>query len=108
MSVEKSRGGKREGSGRPPTWWAGKCKAVKIPEVIADQVLEVAREIDKRLAIQEFNPDMASKTPLEQVMEIRKLITLSEQGVTGYTSKKELIRELRKILIYDSRMKLPL
>lgn len=105
MEKGKSRGGKRDGSGRPPTWWAGKCKAVKIPEAIADQVLEVAREIDKREFSNEYTENI---TPLEQVMEIRKIIDLSENGVTGYSSKKELIKELKKVLKYTSKLNLPL
>lgn len=105
MDGNKSRGGKRDGSGRPPTWWSGKCKAVKIPESIADQVLEVAREIDKRAFVEEYTE---AKTPLEQIVEIRKIVDLSESGVTGYGSKKDLLKELKKILKYTSKFNVPL
>lgn len=41
------RGGCREGSGSKSTWNHGKTKTIRIPEVLADRVLEYARKLDK-------------------------------------------------------------
>jgi hypothetical protein len=49
MSV---RGGYREGSGAKPTWKHGKTKAVRVPEVLADQVLEYARKLDEGIIVE--------------------------------------------------------
>lgn len=42
-----SRGGYREGSGGKPKWIHGKTKTIRVPEVLADQILDYARKIDK-------------------------------------------------------------
>ncbi len=36
------KGGKREGAGRPSRWGTGKIKTIRVPEAIADQVMELA------------------------------------------------------------------
>jgi hypothetical protein len=43
------RGGKREGSGPKPTWKSGRTKTIRVPEVLADQVLDIARRLDEGL-----------------------------------------------------------
>jgi len=40
------RGGYREGSGAKPAWKHGKTKVVRVPEVLADEVLRIARMLD--------------------------------------------------------------
>ncbi len=46
------RGGRRESSGRKLKWNLGKTKAVRIPEAIADTILEVARRLDEGESIE--------------------------------------------------------
>ena len=41
------RGGHRENSGRKLKWNLGKTTAVRIPEAIADTILEVAKCLDR-------------------------------------------------------------
>lgn len=41
------RGGYREGAGGKPTWKHGKTKPVRVPVVLAEQVLEIARILDE-------------------------------------------------------------
>ena len=41
------RGGKREGAGGKFKWIHGKTKIVRIPEVLADRILDVAQMIDE-------------------------------------------------------------
>jgi hypothetical protein len=41
------RGGRRENSGRKLKWNLGKTTAVRIPEAIADTILEVAKRLDR-------------------------------------------------------------
>jgi hypothetical protein len=46
------RGGHRESSGRKLKWNLGKTKAVRIPEAIADTILEVAKRLDRGESIE--------------------------------------------------------
>lgn len=38
----------RNPSGRPPKWALGRTRTIRVPVAIADQVLEYARELDKK------------------------------------------------------------
>jgi hypothetical protein len=40
------RGGKREGSGGKFTWIHGKTKTIRVPESLADRILDIAKMID--------------------------------------------------------------
>ena len=40
------RGGYRQGSGVKPAWKHGKTKVIRVPEVLADEVLKIARVLD--------------------------------------------------------------
>lgn len=40
------RGGKREGAGGKSSWKYGKTKVIRVPEVMAEKILEIARFID--------------------------------------------------------------
>jgi hypothetical protein len=42
-----ARGGRREGSGGRPSWKNGKTKPVRVPVVLADKILEIARVLDE-------------------------------------------------------------
>lgn len=46
------RGGYRKGSGKKSNWRHGKTKVIRIPEVLADRVLQYARDIDEDKAKQ--------------------------------------------------------
>lgn len=41
------RGGYREGAGGKPKWIHGKTKTIRVPEALADRILEYARDLDK-------------------------------------------------------------
>jgi hypothetical protein len=41
------RGGKREGAGGKPTWKNGKTKTIRVPIILAEEVLRIARELDE-------------------------------------------------------------
>jgi hypothetical protein len=42
-----TRGGAREGAGNQPVWKSGKTKVIRVPEALADQVLNYARKLDE-------------------------------------------------------------
>lgn len=41
------RGGYRVGAGSKPTWNCGKTKTIRVPELLADRVLEISRLLDE-------------------------------------------------------------
>lgn len=42
-----SRGGKREGAGRPSKWMHKQTKLIRVPVAFADNLLDIARRLDK-------------------------------------------------------------
>lgn len=48
-----SRGGRREGAGSKPKWIHGKTKVIRVPEALADRVLELAQLLDEGVAIED-------------------------------------------------------
>lgn len=42
-----AKGGKREGAGGKPSWKHGKTKPVRVPEALAEKILEIARVLDE-------------------------------------------------------------
>ena len=42
-----TRGGAREGAGSQSVWKSGKTKVIRVPETLADRVLEYARALDE-------------------------------------------------------------
>lgn len=41
------RGGYRKGSGGKPKWIHGKTKTIRVPEVLADRIIEIAHMLDE-------------------------------------------------------------
>ena len=41
-----AKGGRREGAGAKPSWKHGKTKTIRVPIVLADEILAIARELD--------------------------------------------------------------
>lgn len=46
------RGGRREGAGAKPKWRSGKTRVMRIPEELAEQVLEIIQALDEGKSIQ--------------------------------------------------------
>lgn len=48
------RGGYREGAGGKSTWIHGKTKTIRVPEVLADRILELARRMDEGYPVGDY------------------------------------------------------
>ena len=59
------RGGHRENSGRKLKWNLGKTTAVRIPEVIAGTILEVAKRLDRGESIESIVPPESEATTVQ-------------------------------------------
>lgn len=42
------RGGRRSGAGGKPTWRHGKTKTIRVPDVLAEKILQIARVLDEQ------------------------------------------------------------
>ena len=40
------RGGKRQGAGAKPKWKSGKTTTIRVPQILAHEILMIARELD--------------------------------------------------------------
>lgn len=53
------RGGKREGSGAKPKWENGRTTVIRVPEALADDILDYARKLDKGLVTKSKAVDLS-------------------------------------------------
>lgn len=91
------RGGYREGSGGKPTWKHGKTKVIRVPEVLAEKVIEYARRIDSFLAV-----ESAINSSLISVTE-SKVINLS--GIPTYSFDKGSAVYLSDLIAFGYQIK---
>lgn len=99
-----SRGGRREGAGGKPTWNAGKTKPVRVPEALAEKILEIARIIDEGR-----DPSSADVIDLTGIAVLQSkygpVIRLSDLIRVGYRIKPDsLVRNLKVQLTRDSEI----
>jgi hypothetical protein len=58
------RGGARSNSGPSPTWKTGKTRTIRVPIALADQLLEIARQLDSGTVQGDFESDTGSNIEL--------------------------------------------
>ena len=80
------RGGKREGSGPKPTWKSGKTKTIRVPEALADQILDIARRLDEgRLEQRERSAPLINLSSLNiPTIRNRKFVFIEDLIRLGY------------------------
>lgn len=80
------RGGKREGAGGKPTWKNGKTKTIRVPIVLAEEILRIAKELDEKGVIERETESKVLNLSGITVPEIRgkKFVFLSDLVKLGY------------------------
>lgn len=103
-----TRGGKREGAGGKPAWKHGRTKPVRVPIVLADAILEIARVLDSRdLEDSENIEKLSGSQQRAQVIDLTGIairatkdgpvVYLADLIRAGYTIKPEqAVRNLRE------------
>jgi hypothetical protein len=86
-----TRGGVREGAGNQFAWKSGKTKVIRVPEVLADRILEHARKLD------EFgdNLDVELVTQSKVESALQKVVDLS--GISIKTHNGKLVINLEDL-----------
>lgn len=59
-----SRGGARSGAGAKSKWKHGKTKTIRVPELLADSVLEYAKTLDSSISLEFLSNSESAKTCL--------------------------------------------
>lgn len=97
-----SRGGARKGAGRKSRWRSGKTKMIRVPEVLAEQLLEIAEKLDSGETIDyESNSYLVDLSGLN-IPQIRgkRFIFLQDLLRRGYEIKPlDLVESVRKELL---------
>jgi hypothetical protein len=88
------RGGARAGAGAKGSWQSGKTKTIRVPEALADDILELARRLDEG---EDFESDTDSN--IDEVIEIlRDALTLRANAGGAIKAR---IREALELLGFD-------
>lgn len=72
------RGGQREGSGSKSGWKHGKTKVIRVPEALADQIIEYARKLDE---------GKIKNDDVNQITSMLKIIDLSGVSLTSISGQ---------------------
>jgi hypothetical protein len=75
------RGGQRPGAGGRPTWKHGKTKTIRVPDVLADKILEMARVLDAG-----EEPKVFEALPVESTETQSKVLDLT--GIMIHAHKR--------------------
>lgn len=86
-----SRGGSREGSGRPSAWNNKKTVAVRVPEVFASELLDYARRLDRGEKV--LSSDSVQN---QKVLEMLEMALQYKANSFGQGLK--ILREIKAIL----------
>lgn len=102
-----ARGGKREGAGGKPTWKNGKTKTIRVPIVLAEEILRIARELDKKGVIERDTGSKMLDLSGVTVPHIRgkKFVFLRDLVASGYEIKPEKLAETVIEEIYKEEIK---
>jgi hypothetical protein len=100
------RGGKRAGAGSKPTWKNGKTKTIRVPIVLAEEILRIAKELDKKGAIEHDTESKVLDLSGITVSQIRgrKLVFLDDLLRVGYEIQPlKLAESVRASLMLNSK-----
>jgi hypothetical protein len=94
-----ARGGARKGAGRKSKWRNEKTKMIRVPEVLADQLLDIARKLDSGEII-----DFASNSYTVDLSDLvipqirgKRFVFLQDLLRQGYRIQPiELVKSVRK------------
>ncbi|MBV5262225.1 hypothetical protein FLX56_27975 [Synechococcus moorigangaii CMS01] len=76
------RGGKREGAGAKPKWKHGKTTVIRVPEALADNILDYANRLDKGLVTKSKTIDLSGVTI--PTLRHKKFVFLQDLVRLGY------------------------
>lgn len=76
------RGGRRKGAGGRSKWKSGKTKTIRVPEILSERILEIARMLDEGQS-------------LEDVTQSK---TINFSGISVYSTQKGMIVYLHDLL----------
>ena len=104
-SLRGNRGGRRENAGRKATWNHKDTITIRVPKVIATQVMEVARRLDCGEQIDFITKSIsasfesATESKLADIVSITKSILVDDENVTkSIPTENEAIELAKKIL----------
>lgn len=100
------RGGRREGAGGKPTWKNGKTKTIRVPVALADQIIEIARELDENGFLE---PVTASKFVDFSGVSISKVdgrlaVFLSDLVMSGFEIKPDRLANVVVDEVYKKQL----
>ena len=77
------RGGQRDGAGRKSVWRNGETQTIRVPKVLADQILEIAKRLDSGEVI-----EFVSESK-EKLKRKRDSVTKSKPDPNDYVTNSE-------------------
>lgn len=99
-----NKGGKREGAGGKSSWNNAKTKVIRVPEVLADRILEITRLLDSELPFQSVTLSKNEPVTDSKVIDLSGItvkafpngsgVYLADLVRAGYTLKPDVLAKL--------------
>ena len=90
------RGGYRKGAGLKPSWKHGKTKVIRVPEALAEQIIEYARKLDNR------ESDSVTE---KQSISVTESKTIDLSGMPIHSSNKGSVVYLADLIHFGYQIK---
>lgn len=97
------RGGYRLGAGGKPTWSHGRTKVIRVPEALAEKLLEIARALDIGMSLTEVTESKNEPVTESKVIDLSGIsirafrdgpgIYLADLLVAGYEIRPEKLAQ---------------
>lgn len=75
--MKSGRGGAREGAGAHSKWRHGKTQTIRVPVAISDQVLEIAKKLDREETLENVTESKTLDLRPFKVYKVRNLLTVN-------------------------------
>lgn len=101
------RGGVRSNAGAKSKWKHGKTKSIRVPEELANQILEYAHKLDKNLIIESVTESKINHSLVSDSVTNSKTLNLSGVSIRVCSGKSAvLLEDLVKIgyTLYPERL----
>ena len=100
-----SRGGYREGAGRKFKWKSGKTKAIRVPEVLAEAILDYAKKLDDEVVAKNLEKEINLSGINLIKVDGEYAIKLSSLIKVGYLIKPERLADMVLEAIYKNSLR---
>lgn len=87
------RGGNREGAGRKGGWKNSETQVIRVPKILASQLLDIARSLDLGLQVMMISPEVSQSIQSIEEIQVEKLYLNQMDIFSSIESSNDFVTE---------------